>query len=59
MATAVAKLRQIDDLVRTLPGRDCGQCGAPTCRALAEDLVLERVPAGACPHAPKLAGGRT
>ncbi|HEY3353780.1 MAG TPA: (Fe-S)-binding protein, partial [Polyangia bacterium] len=50
MAAAVAKLRRIDELTRALPGRDCGQCGAPTCRALAEDVVLERAPASACAH---------
>ena len=22
-----------------LPGLDCGSCGAPTCKALAEDIV--------------------
>jgi len=26
-------------LHRSLPGLDCGSCGAPTCRSLAEDIV--------------------
>ena len=30
---------QIDKLERALPGLDCGSCGSPTCRALAEDIV--------------------
>ncbi len=30
----------IDELVAELPGIDCGACGAPSCRALAEDVVL-------------------
>ncbi len=42
MARAIAKLTELDRLVRQLPGRDCGLCGAPSCRALAEDIVLGR-----------------
>ena len=30
---------QIDDFEETLPGLDCGACGAPSCRAFAEDVV--------------------
>ena len=26
-------------MTKRLPGLDCGSCGAPTCRALAEDIV--------------------
>lgn len=32
----MTKLREIES---TLPGLDCGICGAPSCRALAEDIV--------------------
>lgn len=32
----MAELRQIE---ASLPGLDCGICGAPTCRALADDIV--------------------
>ena len=32
-------LNRIEQLVQVLPGLDCGCCGAPTCRALAEDIV--------------------
>lgn len=32
----MTKLREIEE---TLPGLDCGICGAPSCRALAEDIV--------------------
>jgi hypothetical protein len=42
MAVALEKLAQMDALTRSLPGRDCGVCGAPTCAALAEDYVLGR-----------------
>lgn len=29
----------IEELTEQLPGLDCGSCGAPTCRALAEDII--------------------
>ena len=37
---ALRKIDQIDKLERALPGLDCGSCGSPTCRALAEDIVM-------------------
>ncbi len=48
MTKAIAKLGRIDRLRRTLPGCDCGWCGAPTCGALAEDIVRGRAAADAC-----------
>lgn len=36
---AIEKLSAIDRIVPNLPGLDCGACGAPTCKALAEDIV--------------------
>lgn len=30
---------EIDAIAAELPQLDCGSCGAPTCRALAEDIV--------------------
>lgn len=39
MTTAISKRAAIDDLVNTLPGLDCGSCGAPSCKALAEDII--------------------
>ena len=50
MAKAIAKLSEIEKLRRTLPGKDCALCGAPTCDALAEDIVLGRTAAGTCVH---------
>ena len=50
LGRAVRMLGEIDRLVRTLPGRDCGDCGAPSCRAFAEDVVLGRAVADACLH---------
>ena len=37
--TQVKKMEEIDRLLKKLPNLDCGSCGAPTCRALAEDIV--------------------
>ena len=45
---AMEKLEQIRALSEELPGVDCGACGAPSCRAYAEDVVSGRVPAGRC-----------
>lgn len=39
MATAIRKMEQMERIVEDLPGLDCGSCGAPNCRALAEDVV--------------------
>ena len=36
---AIEKLEKIKQISQSLPGLDCGSCGAPTCRALAEDTV--------------------
>ncbi|HNR30268.1 MAG TPA: [Fe-Fe] hydrogenase large subunit C-terminal domain-containing protein [Candidatus Hydrogenedentes bacterium] len=50
MGRAMLKLGEIDRLTRTLPGRDCGVCGAPTCAALAEDTVRGETAVEACPY---------
>ena len=39
---ALEKLLKIEELERSLPGLDCGSCGAPSCHALAEDVVQGR-----------------
>jgi len=39
MSVAMQKLARIEKLCSELPGLDCGSCGAPSCRALAEDIV--------------------
>lgn len=36
---AMQKINKIEELVEKLPGMDCGSCGSPSCRALAEDIV--------------------
>jgi hypothetical protein len=30
---------EMETLAATMPGLDCGSCGAPTCKALAEDII--------------------
>ncbi len=45
---AMLKQRKIQDLERTLPGLHCGACGAPSCHAFAEDVVLERAEEDDC-----------
>ena len=39
---AIKKMKARQLILDALPGIDCGACGAPTCRALAEDVVQER-----------------
>ncbi len=39
MMESFSRLEQVERLCRKLPGLDCGSCGAPTCKALAEDIV--------------------
>lgn len=36
---AMVLMHRIDELTAKLPGIDCGTCGAPSCHALAEDIV--------------------
>ena len=39
MLESLSRLNQAERLCKKLPGLDCGSCGAPTCKALAEDIV--------------------
>ncbi|MDD2400635.1 MAG: [Fe-Fe] hydrogenase large subunit C-terminal domain-containing protein [Clostridia bacterium] len=39
IAIAMQKMENLEVIEKFLPGLDCGSCGAPTCRALAEDIV--------------------
>ncbi len=36
---AIKKLKMKEELTGKLPGTDCGVCGAPDCKTLAEDIV--------------------
>ncbi len=42
--TAMKKMMEIEKIFKNLPHRDCGMCGAPSCRAFAEDLVNGVIP---------------
>ena len=39
LAESMRMMADIQKLREVLPGIDCGSCGAPTCRAFAEDIV--------------------
>ncbi len=45
---AMRKMRMIEQLNEELPALDCGFCGAPTCRAFAEDVVKGCIHADEC-----------
>ena len=36
---ALEKMAKIEEYTQMLPGINCGACGAPNCRVLAEDIV--------------------
>lgn len=39
LVEAIRKMELLEKTVKDLPGLDCGSCGSPNCRALAEDIV--------------------
>ena len=39
MREGIANMTRVVELCEKFPGLDCGSCGAPTCKALAEDIV--------------------
>lgn len=39
MRESIANMSRVEELCSVFPGLDCGACGAPTCQALAEDIV--------------------
>ena len=45
---AISKQRRIQELESHLPGLHCGSCGAPSCHAFAEDVVLGRASVDDC-----------
>jgi iron only hydrogenase large subunit-like protein len=36
---AIQKAKQRNRIIKELPGKDCGACGAPDCRTLADDII--------------------
>ena len=49
IAKSMRMLADIQTIKATLPGIDCGSCGAPTCRAFAEDIVKCQACVEGCP----------
>jgi iron only hydrogenase large subunit-like protein len=45
---AVEKMKLRDEIHDSLPGLDCGACGAPNCRALADDIIQGRAEVTDC-----------
>ncbi len=41
-AAARKKMQQMEEIASQLGGLDCGSCGSPNCRALAEDIVRKQ-----------------
>lgn len=39
MKESIINMSRVEELCEKFPGLDCGSCGAPTCKALAEDIV--------------------
>lgn len=49
IAKSMRMLADIHSFKDTLPGIDCGSCGAPTCRAFAEDVIKGISSSDECP----------
>ena len=47
---AFAMMSEMEDILEGLPKLDCGSCGAPTCRAMAEDIVRGKAKETDCIH---------
>ncbi len=45
---AMVKMKELNDIFEMLPGLDCGTCGAPSCRDLAEDIVRGKASINDC-----------
>ncbi len=50
MSRAIDKLGRLQMTIQSLPGKDCGACGAPTCAAFGEDVIMQRADIGLCPY---------
>ena len=50
MRESIKLMSQVESLLLKFPGIDCGSCGAPSCRALAEDIVRGDAKESDCIH---------
>ncbi len=41
-------MAKIEEIYKVLPQIDCGACGSPTCKSLAEDIVMGRAQIDDC-----------
>lgn len=48
MERAMGRMKRARNIMCHLPGIDCGACGAPSCQALAEDMVNQRAKMSDC-----------
>ena len=48
-ARAIRKARQRTRIFKKLPLKDCGACGSPDCRSLADDIVRGQAALADCP----------
>ncbi|MFZ5940000.1 MAG: [Fe-Fe] hydrogenase large subunit C-terminal domain-containing protein [Bacteroidota bacterium] len=48
ISAALEKMARMEQLLKVLPGIDCGGCGSPGCRALAEDIVRGKAGLSRC-----------
>lgn len=46
--TSMDKMSKLEKILETLPMLDCGLCGSPSCRALAEDIVQGKATENMC-----------
>jgi hypothetical protein len=50
MIESIKMVRQVNELCKEFPGLDCGSCGAPSCKALAEDIARGNAQKTDCIH---------
>ncbi|MFI3170274.1 MAG: [Fe-Fe] hydrogenase large subunit C-terminal domain-containing protein [Faecalibacterium sp.] len=50
MRESFSMMQQIEQTLTRLPGLDCGSCGAPTCRAFAQDIIKGEATEMDCVH---------
>ena len=51
-------MADIQKIKGNLPGIDCGACGAPSCKAFAEDVVKKLADPDGCPIRRSREGGK-
>lgn len=48
LSKAMSMMDEMEKIINMLPGIDCGSCGAPSCRALAEDIIRDKASIDDC-----------